>query len=542
MNNEFDSDKLENCFELALENIIKHGDTDIFPYPFESRLFEDDKEKVKNALMQIFNDFENKRIEIPPNIINSFSSIGYYGYRWASQIDPFWNAFFLGLVLKIADDIERNRSNRTQVYSYRFKPNLADGSLFDKDISWRKYQEDSITECSNDEIKYVLTCDIADFYPRIYHHRLENALDRIDPNKDYAGKIKKLLQTFSETKSYGVPVGCPASRILAELALDSIDKLLSMNGINYKRYVDDFVIFCNSREDAHKVLTLLSKKLMENEGLTLQKQKTNIVTKEEFLSVTKAKLHGNDEDEESPMKAKFMSLPIRFDPYSANAIEEYEEIKESLKDFDLLAMLSSELQKSKINQSFSKHLIKAFSATSDEIISSAFKVMFNNLHELYPIFTTIIQVANSNWQKLSTETKDIILDKITALIKEDSYILSTELNLAYVARMLSKENSEKSTLILSDIYNKNPESILIKNIVTQSMAKVNSYAWLSDIKKNFSAMHPLQRRLLIVSSYILGDEGRHWREHNKKSFNFIEMIYRDWASQRHTARNLEDAL
>ncbi|MCV5289636.1 RNA-dependent DNA polymerase, partial [Escherichia coli] len=90
-----------------------------------------------------------------------------------------------------------------------------------------------ISECSNDEIKYVLTCDIADFYPRIYHHRLENALDRVDPNKDYSGKIKKLLQTFSETKSYGVPVGCPASRILAELALDSIDKLLSMNRINY---------------------------------------------------------------------------------------------------------------------------------------------------------------------------------------------------------------------------------------------------------------------------------------------------------------------
>ncbi|EPW8796341.1 RNA-directed DNA polymerase [Morganella morganii] len=542
MSNEFDSNKLENCFDLALDNIIRHGDTDIFPYPFESRLFEDRKEIVNAALMQIFNDFENKRTEVPPNMINSFSSIGYYGYRWATQIDPFWNAFFLGLVLKIGEDIEKIRSASTQVYSYRFKPNPAVGAIFDKDISWRKYQEDSIIECTKDEINYVLTCDIADFYPRIYHHRLENALDRIDPNKKYAGKIKKLLQTFSETKSYGVPVGCPASRILAELALDSIDKLLSMNGINYKRYVDDFIIFCDSREDAHKTLTLLSKKLMENEGLTLQKHKTNIVTKEEFLSVTKAKLHGNDEDEESPMKAKFMSLPIRFDPYSDNAIDEYEEIKESLKDFDLLSMLSSELQKSKINQSFSKHLIKAFSATSNEVTSSAFKVMFNNLNELYPIFTTIIQVANSNWKKLSVETKKIILDKINSLIKEDSYILSTELNLAYVARMLSKENTEKSTLILSEIYNRNPQSILVKNIVTQSMAKINSHAWLSDIKKNFAGMHPLQRRLLIVSSYFLGDEGKHWREHNKNSFNFIEKIYRDWASQRQTARNLEDAL
>ncbi|MCG8710552.1 RNA-directed DNA polymerase [Brenneria goodwinii] len=542
MSNVFDSNKLEDCFSLALENIIKYGDTDIFPYPFESRLFEDNKQKVTDALMETYNKFEKKRIELPPNLINSFSTIGYYGYRWATQIDPFWNAFFLGLVIKLSQDIEDIRSPNTSVYSYRFKPNLDDGSLFNKNISWRKYQEDSITECSMEEVKYVLTCDIADFYPRIYHHRLENALDRIDPQKHYSNKIKKLLQTFSETKSYGVPVGCPASRILAELALDSIDKLLSMNQINYKRYVDDFIIFCNSREDAHKTLTLVSKKLMENEGLTLQKHKTNIVTKEEFLSVTKAKLHGTDEDEESPMKAKFMSLPIRFDPYSANAVEEYEEIKEALKDFDLLAMLSSELQKSKINQSFSKHLIKAFSATSAETTSSAFKVMFNNLHELYPIFTTITQVATSNWKKIDLDTKNIILDKINELIKEESYILSTELNLAYVARMLSKENSQKSILILSEIYNKNPESILVKNIVTQSMTKLKFHPWLSDIKKNFAGMHPLQRRLLIISSYFLGDEGKHWRDHNKDSFNYIEILYRDWAGQRQTARNLEDAL
>lgn len=542
MSKVFNANELESCFDLALGNIIRHGDTDIFPFPFESRLFENKKQVVNESLIKTFEEFEKKLIETPPNQINSFSSIGYYGYRWATQIDPFWNAFFLGLVLKIAQNIEDIRSSTNNVYSYRFKPNTEEGSLFDKNISWRKYQEDSITECTKDEIKFVLTCDIADFYPRIYHHRLENALDRVDSSKKISSKIKKLLQTFSETKSYGVPVGCPASRILAELALDSIDKLLSMNQINYKRYVDDFIIFCNSREDAHKTLTLLSKKLMENEGLTLQKHKTNIVTKEEFLSVTKAKLHGNDEDEESPMKAKFMSLPIRFDPYSANAIEEYEEIKASLNEFDLLAMLSSELQKSKINQSFSKHLIKAFSATSDDITNNAFKVMFNNLNELYPIFTTIIQVASSNWQKLSAETKDIILDKIFTLIKEESYILNTELNLAYVARMLSKESSQKSTLILSEIYNGNPESILVKNIVTQSMAKINSYAWLSDIKKNFSGMHPLQRRLLIVSSYFLGDEGKHWRDHNKASFNYIEIIYRDWAAQRHTARNLEDAL
>jgi hypothetical protein len=542
MPNAFNNNNLQDCFNLALLNIIKHGDTDIFPYPFESRLFEDKKDIVINALMDTFDKFELHRVEHQPTLINSFSSVGYYGYRWATQIDPYWNAFFLGLVIRLSKDIEDRRANSDKVYSYRFSPNLDEGTLFDKGISWRKYQEDSITQCQDDSIKYILTCDIADFYPRIYHHRLENALDRIDPQKEYSYKIKKLLQLFTETKSYGVPVGCPASRILAELALDSIDQLLSMNQIIYKRYVDDFIIFCQSKEEAHNILTFISKKLMENEGLTLQKHKTNIISKEEFLSVTKAKLHGSEEDEDAPMKAKFMSLPIRFDPYSANAVEEYEEIKEALKDFDLLAMLNSELQKSKINQSFSKHLIKAFSVTSNETISSAFKVIFNNLNELYPIFTTIIQVASANWQKIDTITKNIILDKIIQLTRDESYILKAELNIAYVARMLSKENSEKSVLILTEIYKKNPESQLIKNTVTQSMAKLRVIPWLSDMKKNFAGLHPLQRRLLIISSFLLGDEGRHWREHNKATFNFIEIIYRDWASYRQTSRNLEDAL
>ncbi|MDR4899402.1 RNA-directed DNA polymerase, partial [Yersinia kristensenii] len=333
-----------------------------------------------------------------------------------------------------------------------FSPDFENGDLFDKGTTWRKYQEDSLHECDDDKINYILTCDIADFYPRIYHHRLENLLDRLDPNKAISSKIKKMLQIFSETKSYGVPVGCPASRILAELTLDSVDQLLSMNGINFKRYVDDFIIFCDSKEDAHSKLTFISKKLMENEGLTLQKHKTNIMSKEEFQTLTKAKLYGVTEDDDSPMKARFLSLPIRFDPYSANAIDEYEEIKESLKEFDLLEMLNSELQKSKINQVFSKHLIRAFSTLDVKKLSNAYKLIFSNINELYPIFTTIIQGANLNWGRIDPNAKSFIIEKINELIKTDSFILKTELNLAYISRLLSKENNEKAKTILTEIY------------------------------------------------------------------------------------------
>lgn len=534
---------MKNNFELAVRNIVNFGDTDIFPFPYETRLFDDMTGEVVNALIETHKNFEDSLNEAPPVNVSTCSTVGYTGYRWATQIDPYWNAYFLGLVLSIAEDFEKIRMGRDCVYSYRYKPDVPKASLFDKEIGWRSFQEDGLSfSKENEEIKYIVTCDIADFYTRIYHHRLENALDRINPGKNISSKLKKLIQNFSGTNSYGLPVGGPASRILAELALDSFDHLLRINGIRFKRFVDDFVLFCNSKEDAHSSLTFFSRKLMENEGLTLQKNKTSIMSKEEFISLTEARLRGVDEDDKSPMKAKFLSLPIRYDPYSANANEQYEEIKKSLSEFDLLGMLSSELQKSKIDQTFSKQLVRAFASADEVVLSNAFKMIFSNISELYPIFTTILQVSVAHWDRFDLGAKQAIRDASKKLIGEDSFILKTELNLAYLVRLLSKENSAENQELLVGIYKNSTESVLIATLVTQAMAKWGVHYWLSSLKQSFSVMNAWQRRIFIICSYLLGDEGAHWREHNKAKFNFIEIVYRDWAAKRKGLNTLSEAL
>ncbi|KOO58660.1 DNA polymerase [Rheinheimera sp. KL1] len=535
--------ELKSAFALSIKNIVKFGDTDIFPFPYETRMYADIFSEMLESLDATQSDFTNRLNECPPVNISTCSTVGYNGYRWATQIDPYWNAYFLGLVLSISEKIEKARVSSEYVYSYRYSPDYQDGYLFNKDINWRKFQFDSLELAKTDnDINYVVTCDIADFYTRIYHHRLENALDRIDPQKVVSAKLKKLIQNFSGTNSYGLPVGGPAARILAELALDSLDHILLISGIRYKRYVDDFLIFCETKEDAHSVLTLISRKLMENEGLTLQKHKTNILSKDEFTSLTQSKLFGLDEDEGSPMKAKFMSLPIRFDPYSQNAAEQYEEIKDSLKDFDLLGMLSNELQKSKINQPFSKQLIRAFAAVKDRVLSDAFNVIFDSITELYPIFTTVLQVATTNWSRFDDATKLNIRSTLIELIKSDSFILKTELNLAYVVKLFAKDNNVESQTILTEIYRTNTDSILINLVVTQAMAKWNTHYWLSELRRTFPTMTPWQRRLFIVSSYLLGDEGNHWLTHNKAKFNFIDLLYKSWGAMRKSNRNIEDAL
>lgn len=154
---EFNLNNIEDCFRLAVKNIIKYGDTDIFPYPLETRMFEDIEEDIINSLCDTYQYLNDKLEQAMPLNINCCATVGYTGYRWATQIDPYWNVFFLGLVLNLSNEIEENRLDSDYVYSYRFKPNYNNFSLFSSDIGWKKFQKDSFELCQNsDDINMFL--------------------------------------------------------------------------------------------------------------------------------------------------------------------------------------------------------------------------------------------------------------------------------------------------------------------------------------------------------------------------------------------------
>ena len=54
--------------------------------------------------------------------------------------------------------------------------------------------------------------------------------------------------------------------------------------------------------------------------------------------------------------------------------------------------------------------------------------------------------------------------------------------------------------------------------------------FISDLKSHFPQMQYWQRRMFIIGSHILKDEGSHWRENNKGNFTEIEKIIKDWAA------------
>lgn len=321
-------------FRKALKNIIAHGDTDVFPFPFERNLFEDKIEETLNVLEEIHKDFTGHLVSSPPLTIVKASQVGYYGFRRATLIEPFWNAYFLGLVISIAQKIEDIRIpiSENNIFSYRYKWDKNKNTLFEN-TTWIDYKKKCIELSS--QYPFVLQTDISNFYPRINHHKLENELKRLN-SSNTTNKISILLSHFSGTISYGLPVGGPAARILAELSLNHADKHLRSQNIVFCRYADDYTIFCNSESECYKNLIFLSEKL-SNDQLELQKGKTKILTSQEFQDIHKFLDPQNIESLESDDEQKLLNISIRFDPYAPTAVDDYEDLKKAVQEMILLA-------------------------------------------------------------------------------------------------------------------------------------------------------------------------------------------------------------
>lgn len=527
--------------ELALLNIDKFGDTDIFPYTIEKQIFFDKKNDVVKHIQNIHAKYSEYLDKWPPVNVSTFSPIGYTGFRWATQIDPVWNAYFLALVLSIADkiEIERIQTSKRIVHSYRYLPDHKSGTLFDNNINWQSFQRQSLEIIKNSDFNFVVACDVADYYSRIYHHKLENALLRLGLADSTSKRILDILQKFSGTNSYGLPIGGPAARILAELTLNNTDKILQMNGIVFTRFVDDIHLFAKTQEEAHASLNYLAIKLMTNEGLTLQKHKTQILTSAEFINLVTSRLNADTEDVKTKQRAKFMSLPIRYDPYSPTAEEDYKSIKEELGEFDILDLLNEELRKTRIHQQFSKHLLKTLNILDEQVVSNAFIAISNRIELLYPIFPNLMIAAFANFEKLNEGSRRMLIAKLRELVVKDSYIIQVELNVAYLIRVLGKDHTTENEEIIARLYKKFQNSLLVKSWVMQVFTHWKLQFWLTDQKQNFPTMSKWERRIFIIASYFMKDEGTHWRNFNKRGFSEFEIIVRDWAASKVDNANWE---
>lgn len=135
--------------------------------------------------------------------------------------------------------------------------------------------------------RYALITDLTSYFPTIYTHTIPWALHGRDVAKKnrkssatYFGNILDTRSTkLQDGQTIGLPIGPDSSHIIAEIIGVAIDKDLK-DALGYWprgfRYVDDYCLFFDKREEAERALAELTK-AVSNYELQINPSKTRIV-------------------------------------------------------------------------------------------------------------------------------------------------------------------------------------------------------------------------------------------------------------------------
>jgi RNA-directed DNA polymerase len=112
--------------------------------------------------------------------------------------------------------------------------------------------------------RHAVECDLKSFFDTVNHDRLMNALLAKARCPRVLGLIRRYLTAgvelpdgTREATPQGVPQGGPLSPLLANIALDPLDKELESRGHKFARYADDFIVMVKSTNAAKRVLATL---------------------------------------------------------------------------------------------------------------------------------------------------------------------------------------------------------------------------------------------------------------------------------------------
>jgi hypothetical protein len=416
----------------AIANVSAFGDTDIFPLPLENRLFQDSPERMSRAVWDLHLRFEEMAVRESPDVLRSLVPVGPHGFRLASQLDPVWNAYYLALALCVAPAVERVRPpvSAECVFSYRHGLDLETGRVFDTSVSWVAFVERTRRLCETHA--FCVIADITEFYHRVTVQRVADALSSLEVDGAIRERLVAVLGLLG-VEEHGLPVGGPASRILAELVLAEVDRAFTEGGLRYCRFVDDFRIFADSEEDARRFL-LKAAGVLHGVGLSFQKTKTRVVSTGELieeLQVAEMVEWAKGAESADKLAAKPQRLVLlQHDPYSELKVSNDIRVEEFAARPDALAVIRREFIKRRLNVSLAKQVLGVLNFLAAEGLAVAVETLLSDecLRGISPVFSRALQLVTENVHRLSLAAKSGLVARIEALMTKDAYVFQVELH------------------------------------------------------------------------------------------------------------------
>ena len=114
----------------------------------------------------------------------------------------------------------------------------------------RKYMK--IMKSKNSDY-YILKCDVKKFFYNVNHELLYETISRRIKDMEFLEFSKKII--FCNEEGYGIPIGNYTSQYFANIYLNNLDKFVKekLQVKYYVRYMDDFVILLNTKEECRYI-------------------------------------------------------------------------------------------------------------------------------------------------------------------------------------------------------------------------------------------------------------------------------------------------
>jgi group II intron reverse transcriptase/maturase len=132
--------------------------------------------------------------------------------------------------------------------------------------------------------RFVLDADIKGFFDNLSHQIImQKVAERVAD-----GNILRLVEKFLTSgvmdngifkpTTIGTPQGGVISPLLANIVLNHLDWQMDHAGLRFVRYADDFVVLCQSQNQAKEALAFVQHVLEQRLGLQLSQEKTKVTS------------------------------------------------------------------------------------------------------------------------------------------------------------------------------------------------------------------------------------------------------------------------
>jgi retron-type reverse transcriptase len=108
--------------------------------------------------------------------------------------------------------------------------------------------------------RYVLKCDISKYFDSVDHHILFELIARKIKDKNALCLIKLIIDSLNGREGKGIPIGNLTSQFFANIYLNGLDHFIKerLKCGYYIRYVDDFVLLADNKNELHEAKKLIS--------------------------------------------------------------------------------------------------------------------------------------------------------------------------------------------------------------------------------------------------------------------------------------------